>query len=433
MEPLKTGYLTKVGNRVKTWHKRYFWLLPSKLCYAMKPNMPPKVSIIIADVQSVDLAPDCKKQPSFKLVTPERTFYCQGSSQEDIDCWITVIKDLMESRKKRKLDRKSKLDKLSNIGAMTSIKDEYMKLSLLGRGRFGKVMLVEHRKTKRVFALKSVIKKLADSKTILNERRILSSLSMPYLMKCTQFMETDKKIYMILPFCSGGTLYDKIKNEKKLELDTVVKYAAQIAYGLSLLEKSGYICRDFNPENILIDTNDSIVLTGFQDISCTENLKRSPLYMPPEDEYTIAANWWGLGVVIYEMISGIPAFYATTIEQIQENIKFQNIEFPSFLNFSEPAKDLIRNLLDKDYKTRLGTSPNDFVDKICDHEFFKTIDWNDIFQNVEIVENQNVNEKSTFHFQQEFLKYEPSFNLFKEESENADPSQNKKDHAKRHA
>lgn len=251
--------------------------------------MPPKGSII-SDVQSVDLAPDCMKQPSFKIVTPECTFYCQGLSQEEINSWITVLKDLLESRKKRKLGRKSKLDKMSNMGAITSIKEKYMKLSLLGRGRFRKVMLVEHRKTKRVFVLKSVIKILADSRTVLNERRILSSLSMPYLMRCTQFMETDKKVYMILPFCSGGTLYDKIKNEKKLELDTVVKYAAQMAYGLSLLEKSGYICRDFNPENILIDTNDSIVLTDFQDINCTENFKRSLLYLPPDAQYTIAAN-----------------------------------------------------------------------------------------------------------------------------------------------
>lgn len=146
------------------------------------------------------------------------------------------------------------------------------------------------------------------------------------------------------------------------------------------------IISDLKPENILIDYNGHIALCDFG--LCKLNMTKSertntfcgtPEYLAPElllgQGYTKNVDWWTLGVLLYEMLTGLPPFYDENTNEMYRKILQQELRFPD--DMSDPAISLLTGLLHRDPNQRLG---NQGTDEIRNHEFFKSIDWNQLMR-----------------------------------------------------
>jgi serine/threonine protein kinase len=105
----------------------------------------------------------------------------------------------------------------------------------------------------------------------------------------------------------------------------------------------------------------------------------SPAYLPPEilrkAGHTLNADWYQLGVLLYEMLTGAPPYFSPIREVMLKSIEKGKLTFPKWV--SEVARDLISKLMIRDTKTRLGSGENG-VEEIKNHPFFQGIDWNDV-------------------------------------------------------
>ena len=140
------------------------------------------------------------------------------------------------------------------------------------------------------------------------------------------------------------------------------------------------------PENIFINNNGYLKIV---DLGLSrENIKKykddksfcgTPEYRTPEiiegKGYGQAADWWSLGAIIYEMLTGIPPFYNKNREKLFYNIKIDQLKSHKYL--SKEAIDLLERLFIKDPDKRLGCGPNGSQD-IKSHPFFAKISWEDI-------------------------------------------------------
>lgn len=140
--------------------------------------------------------------------------------------------------------------------------------------------------------------------------------------------------------------------------------------------------RDLKPENILLDADGHVVLTDFGLAKELEENERSNSmcgtveYMAPEiilgKGHDKAADWWSVGVLIFEMLTGQPPFFGGNRDKVQKKIIKDKIKLPAFL--SSEAHSLLKGLLQKEPHRRLGSSPAG-SDEVKRHKWFKPINW----------------------------------------------------------
>jgi protein-serine/threonine kinase len=201
---------------------------------------------------------------------------------------------------------------------------------------------------------KEKINNKTQKNNIITERAILANLNHPFIMKLNYAFQTEKSLYFITKFMHGGELNYHIYKEKNsfFTEEKAKFYAAEIIRALNYLHQNNCIYRDLKPENVLIDKNGHIKLTDFglaklcEDFPCkTKTLCGTPEYLAPEilfeKDYGIEVDWWSLGVIIYEMISGYLPFKILPDEKITKNVYKKKIKI--FSHFSCFAKDLIKN------------------------------------------------------------------------------------------
>lgn len=236
--------------------------------------------------------------------------------------------------------------------------DSFHILKVLGRGGFGKVYLVEHNDTKELYAMKSIKKDiLIEENQIENtllEKKILQNIDHPFLCSLEFCFQTIDRIYFIMPFIKGGELFTHLSRVKQFNEDKARFYAAQIAMGLDYLHKLGIVYRDLKPENILIDELGYLVMTDFgmsKRLALGElatTFCGTPEYVAPEiitnNGYNHAADWWSFGVLIYEMLCGIPPFFSENNNKLYELIKKGKIRFSKKIPLSPEATDIIKKV-----------------------------------------------------------------------------------------
>ena len=153
------------------------------------------------------------------------------------------------------------------------------------------------------------------------------------------------------------------------------------------MHKNNIIYKDLKPENVLIDRKGYIKITDFGlskeniiDNHSAKSLGGTPEYLAPEiftgEEYGNSVDWWSLGCIIYEMLTGIPPFYCQDKEKLFENIVKSEPKYPRFL--SPEVVDFIKQLLIKDPTQRLGCIENG-IETMKKHPFFVGINWEDIY------------------------------------------------------
>lgn len=263
-------------------------------------------------------------------------------------------------------------------------KDDFELLTVIGKGSFGKVMQVKKKDDGKIYAMKVLRKdtivarkQVAHTKA---EKNILMKIQHPFIVNLNYAFQTKDKLYMILDYINGGELFFHLKKEGRFAESRVKFYAAEIVCALSHLHSLDIVYRDLKPENILLDSEGHICITDFglskklEADGGTHTFCGTPEYLAPEvlkgHGHGIAVDWWSLGTLLFEMMTGLPPFYAQNVNVMYQKILSGELRFPQYI--TEEAKSLLEGLLTRDPALRLGTKGGD---EVKGHPWFQDIEW----------------------------------------------------------
>ncbi|XP_032678954.1 RAC-beta serine/threonine-protein kinase B [Odontomachus brunneus] len=265
-------------------------------------------------------------------------------------------------------------------------------LKVLGKGTFGKVILCREKATGHLYAIKILRKEVIIRKDevahTLTENRVLRTTSHPFLISLKYSFQTADRLCFVMEYVNGGELFFHLSRSRVFGEDRTRFYGAEIISALGYLHSQGIIYRDLKLENLLLDKDGHIKIADFglckEDITygrTTKTFCGTPEYLAPEvledNDYGRAVDWWGVGVVMYEMMCGRLPFYNRDHEKLFTLILLEEVRFPRTI--SNEARDMLGGLLIKDPSRRLGGGPNDAKD-IMNHAFFSCINWTDLVQ-----------------------------------------------------
>ncbi|KAG0169737.1 AGC protein kinase Gad8 [Apophysomyces sp. BC1015] len=268
--------------------------------------------------------------------------------------------------------------------------DSFDLLRVIGRGSFGKVYVVRKKDTNRIYAMKVLRKSRIISRSevthTMAEKTVLAKIRNPFIVPLKFAFQSPDKLYLVLAFVNGGELFHHLQMEGKFDEERSRFYTAELLCALECLHEYNVIYRDLKPENILIDYNGHIALCDFglckldmKENDRTNTFCGTPEYLAPElllgQGYTKAVDWWTLGVLLYEMMTGLPPFYDENTNEMYRKILQDELRFPD--EMSSDAKDLLRGLLTRDPNERLGNNGPEYIKN---HPFFARIDWRRLMQ-----------------------------------------------------
>uniref|UniRef100_A0A1I7XJ97 non-specific serine/threonine protein kinase n=1 Tax=Heterorhabditis bacteriophora TaxID=37862 RepID=A0A1I7XJ97_HETBA len=287
---------------------------------------------------------------------------------------------------------------LSEIAVNPNVRvgpQDFQLLKVLGKGGYGKVFQV--RKTTgsdagKIFAMKvlqkaTIVRNQKDTAHTKAERNILEAVKSPFICDLLYAFQTGGKLYLILEYLSGGELFMHLEREGMFYEDTAAFYLSEIVVSLEHLHRQGIIYRDLKPENILLDGRGHVKLTDFG--LCKEAIEGDQKthtfcgtieYMAPEIlmrcGHGKAVDWWSLGALMFDMLTGGPPFTAENRKKTIDKILKGRLTLPAYL--SPEARDLIKRLLKRHVETRLGAGIDD-ADEIKTHPFFRLLNWELVF------------------------------------------------------
>ncbi len=340
------------------------------------------------------------------------------------------------------------------IDDTSRVKTPFTKLSSfkfrreLGKGAFGRVLLAEAKLDGKLYALKIISKKnmrSSDKRQAKAERDILHAMGSnphPFITSLKFAFQSENNLYLGMDFIPGGNLRELIRANSYLPEAWVLFFSSELVIAIAHLHSINVLYRDIKPHNVMIDgkghitlidfglskqdqTNDkAMTLVGTPDYSAPEVLKTGVHQIekqkqreleknnsskkmfknnasnntvaedPPNIGYGKAADWWSLGVMIFEMLCGVPAFRGSDLRQTYQKVLFAEVDFTPYPDrFSDASKELLLGLLQKDPKVRLGNSSGGTSNystsrsaeppaDIIGSKFFKDVNWNDIYNKV---------------------------------------------------
>ncbi|TYG66035.1 hypothetical protein ES288_D06G235400v1 [Gossypium darwinii] len=259
-------------------------------------------------------------------------------------------------------------------------------LKVVGQGAFGRVYQVRRNDTSDIYAMKVMRKDKIMEKNhaeyMKSERDILTKVDHPFIVQLRCSFQTKYRLYLVLDFVNGGHLFFQLYRQGLFREDLARIYTAEIVSAVSHLHSNGIMHRDLKPENILLDAEGHVMLTDFGLAKeFNENTRSNSMcgtleYMSPEivlgKGHDKAADWWSVGILLYEMLTGKPPFSGGNRQKIQDKIIKEKIKLPAFL--SSEAHSILKGLLQKDASKRLGSGQGG-SEEIKQHKWFKSINW----------------------------------------------------------
>jgi serine/threonine protein kinase len=227
-------------------------------------------------------------------------------------------------------------------------------LQTLGSGTFGKVYKVELKSNGNIYAMKIINKRYLlmnqQLRYAVTECNVLKQTKHPFIISLHFAFQTPDHLYMILDYCPGGDFSFHIARTL-FEEDEAKFFIAELVLAIEHLHNLDIIYRDLKPENILIDSDGHIKLADFglakENVAgnkMAQSFCGSPAYLAPEMVNRRGAgkssDIYGIGAVLYEMISGTPPFYANDINVMYKNISKNNLMLHDY--FSDELKDLLK-------------------------------------------------------------------------------------------
>ncbi|KAF8718781.1 hypothetical protein HU200_025084 [Digitaria exilis] len=257
---------------------------------------------------------------------------------------------------------------------------EYELLRPIGSGAYSQVWLGRHRARGTEVAVKEIAMERLSSKlreSLLSEVDILRRIRHDNVITLHDSIKDHGRIYLILEYCRGGDLHAYLQRHKRVSETVAKHFIRQLASGLQMLRDNNVVHRDLKPQNILlVENNENSLLKiadfGFakflQPFALAETLCGSPLYMAPEvmqaQKYDAKADLWSVGVILYQLVTGIPPFNGDNQIQLLKNVlRSREIRFPSDCELSHGCIDLCRKLL------RLNSVERLTVEEFVHHPF----------------------------------------------------------------
>ena len=252
----------------------------------------------------------------------------------------------------------------------------------IGSGSFGVVYKVKKINNGQIFAMKSLSKSMLQKqkqlKYAISECKIMKQLNHPFIVPLYFAFQTPKYLYLILELCPNGDLLGLLEKKGALEENIARFYLAEVILALEYLHESDIIYRDLKPANVLIDLDYHAKLADFGlakekvgKVNPAMTMAGSPAYLPPEiiakKGASQASDIYGLGPLLYELLTCKTPYYNDNIDTLFQNIKTAKLSFPDYV--SSTAKDFIVQVMNKDPIKRPQMS------QIKRHPFFRKMDW----------------------------------------------------------
>ena len=259
---------------------------------------------------------------------------------------------------------------------MIRVGNYYHKYEKIGEGAYSNVYKGYHQDLSKIFAIKEINISIhgKNIERFREEINLMKKLDHVNIVKLYDTVENENYIYLILEYCEYGDL-KKFLNKRPLKERKVKKFMSQIVAGLKYLNDHNIYHRDLKPQNILISKNYTLKISDFGLAkSCESNtlldtICGSPMYMAPEimkyKKYDTKADLWSLGVIFYQMLTGKTPYTAKNHAELMDNIETKNVVFPAAIKITDPAKDLLTQLLKKTSKERMTW------DELFEHEWLR--------------------------------------------------------------
>uniref|UniRef100_A0A8C9X4T6 protein kinase C n=1 Tax=Sander lucioperca TaxID=283035 RepID=A0A8C9X4T6_SANLU len=267
--------------------------------------------------------------------------------------------------------------------------EDFNCISVLGRGHFGKVLLAEYKKSGKLYAIKALKKgdivTRDEVDSLMCEKRIFEVINTsqhPFLVNLYGCFQTADHVCFVMAYSPGGDLMTHIHTSVFTEKQAWF-YSSCVLLGLEFLHQNKIVYRDLKLDNLLMDADGFVRIADFG--LCKEGMGHgdrtttfcgTPEFLAPEvltdNNYTRSVDWWGLGVLIYEMLVGESPFPGDDEEEVFDSIVNNDVRYPRFL--SPESMSLIQKLLQKTPEMRLGAGEED-ASEIKRHKFFQGMDW----------------------------------------------------------
>ena len=251
----------------------------------------------------------------------------------------------------------------------------------IGKGGFGLVWKVIHKKTKKIYCIKVIQKqgimeqKLVDQMN--REIEIMYILNNPHCLRLKNHFEDDNNFYLVMPLATKGQLYRILRKFKRFDERTAAQILRETISALQYLHSfhPPIIHRDIKPENLLLNEGGRVLLADYgwsnfkNDGDVRKTFCGTPEYIAPEmllkKGHDTRVDIWSIGVLMFELLTGSSPFYAKNNQELYQNIRKLKINWPR--DMSPMAKNLISKIL------KLNPDDRPSFDEILNHQWFKHI------------------------------------------------------------
>ncbi|WVQ91456.1 hypothetical protein IAS59_005254 [Cryptococcus gattii] len=259
----------------------------------------------------------------------------------------------------------------------------------IGKGSSGRVKIAKHAVTGKYAAIKIVPKGLilnsrmsmseagakADKVLLGIEREIviMKLIDHPNVLNLYDVWETSSELYLIMEYVPGGELFDYLVKRGRLPVSEALHYFQQIIFAVDYCHRFNICHRDLKPENLLLDKDKNIKVADFGmaaweagermlETSCGSPHYASPEIVAGRAYHGSSSDIWSCGIILFALLTGRLPFDDDNIRSLLQKVKIGIFEMPD--EIKDPARDLLRRMLEKDPERRI-TMP-----EILSHPFF---------------------------------------------------------------
>jgi len=249
--------------------------------------------------------------------------------------------------------------------------------------------------SEQLYAIKALKKRSITSSTICEimaeKEAFMLTSGHPFITTMYCCLQNTEHLFFVMEYMSGGNLKEQLDKVEFFSEKRTKFYAAEIVLAVQFLHQHGILHRDLKLENVLVDSDGHCKITdfGLSKLGLFRHCKTrtrcgTPLYMAPEIiknlPYGQGVDWWAVGVMIYEMMTGYPPFDCDEEEdtdsdsaddKLEHKIINDEVEFPDDMSLA--AVSIVTKLLMKNSQKRLGSTGS--VDAVRQEPFFKGVNW----------------------------------------------------------